>query len=322
MSGPRTNVGHGWIVSGLWISVIGLFWGCGGESSSVSTQRPKSLEGYQIQNEEWSRGWLAPERLAQRCDRVIVAGWDRSRKSGDPWAVFETLEVQSIQPPELGSSQPSGMDGVRVQALVPGTKTLSTRAEREAWSESFRAAGWVCVQSEWRTVGCTRNGTNVFTEVAMNLHLLRTKDLMRAEARGQWRMEWSLTNDSPAAVPRWMSATWKTGQWLEKSGTPRFVERWSAALKSSSRGGGMVDPLIVSDWDGDGREDLILAGANRWFRWNSANGWSTNRIIPFDERHPSLISIGMAIWICWPPAGVSSNFFVATVLEGWSCPPS
>jgi hypothetical protein len=131
----------------------------------------------------------------------------------------------------------------------------------------------------------------VFTEVAMNLHLLRTKDLMRAEARGQWRMEWSLTNDSPAAVPRWMSATWKTGQWLEKSGTPRFVERWSAALKSSSRGGGMVDPLIVSDWDGDGREDLILAGANRWFRWNSANGWSTNRIIPFDDIHLQAASV-------------------------------
>ena len=98
MSGPRTNAGHGWIVTGLWISVIGLFWGCGDQSSSVSTQRPNSLEGYQIQNEEWGRGWLAPERLAQRCDRVIVAGWDRSRKSGDPWAVFETLEVQSVQP--------------------------------------------------------------------------------------------------------------------------------------------------------------------------------------------------------------------------------
>ena len=143
MSGLRAHGGQIRFVVGLWISAIGLFWGCGDQSSSVSTQRPNSLEGYQIQNEEWGRGWLAPERLAQRCDRVIVAGWDRSRKSGDPWAVFETLEVQSVQPPELGSSQPSGMDGVRIQALVPGTKTLSTRAEREAWAESFRAAGWV-----------------------------------------------------------------------------------------------------------------------------------------------------------------------------------
>jgi hypothetical protein len=159
------------------------------------------------------------------------------------------------------------MEGIQVRALVPGTKSLSTRAEREAWSKSFREAGWVCVQSEWRTVGCTVTGPHVFTEVAMNLHLLRTKDLMRAEARGQWRMQWSLTNDSPTTVPQWIGATWKTGQWLEKSGTPRFVERWSAKLQPSSRGGGMVDPLIVADWDGDGREDLILAGASLYRHW-------------------------------------------------------
>lgn len=291
MPGTRPGRGRKWAIAGLWLGVLGLFWGCGGDSASVSTQRPRSLEGYQLQNEEWSRGWLAPERLAQRCDRVIVAGWDRSRKSGDPWAVFETLEAQSIQLPELGASQPAGMDGVRVYALVPGSTTLSTREHRDTWSKPFREGGWVCVQSEWRTVGYTVNGTNVFTDVDMNLHLLRTKDLMRAEARGQWRMEWSLTNDSPTTVPRWIGAVWKTGQWLEKSGTPRFVERWSAALKPSSRGGGMVDPLIVSDWDGDGREDLILAGANRWFRWDSASGWSTNLIIPFDDVHFQAASV-------------------------------
>jgi len=235
MPGTPPGRGRKWAIAGLWLSVLALFWGCGRESSSVSTQRPTSLEGYQLQNEEWSRGWLAPERLAQRCDRVIVAGWDRTRKSGDPWAVFETLEAQSIQLPELGASQPAGMDGVRVYALVPGSTTLSTREQRDTWSKPFREGGWVCVQSEWRTVGYTVNGTNVFTDVDMNLHLLRTKDLMRAEARGQWRMEWSLTNDSPTTVPRWIGAVWKTGQWLEKSGTPRFVERWSAALKPSSR---------------------------------------------------------------------------------------
>ena len=142
MPGTPPGRGRKWAIAGLWLSVLALFWGCGRESSSVSTQRPTSLEGYQLQNEEWSRGWLAPERLAQRCDRVIVAGWDRSRKSGDPWAVFETLEVQSIQLPELGASQPAGMDGVRVYALVPSSTTLSTRAQRDTWSKSFREAGF------------------------------------------------------------------------------------------------------------------------------------------------------------------------------------
>ena len=291
MPGTRPERVRRGAIAGLCLGVLALLWGCGGEPSSGSTRHPKSLEGYQEQCEEWGRGWLAPERLAQRCDRVIVAAWDRSRKSGDPWSVFDSLEVPSIRLPVPGASRPSAMDGIRVRELVPGTVTVSSREDRDAWSRPLREAGWVCIQSEWRTVRCSVQGTHLTTEVSMNLHLLRTKDVVRAEARGVWTLEWQLDTRSPAAPPQWVSAVWKSGEWLEQSGTPRFVERWSAALQPASRGGGMVDPLVVSDWDGDGREDLVLAGANRWFRWEADKGWSTNRVIPFDDVHFQAASV-------------------------------
>ena len=283
MSGLRAHGGQIRFVVGLWISAILLMWGCGVDSRSTSTQKPASLEEYLGQCEDWGRGWLAPERLGQRCDQVIVDGWDRSRKSGDPWAVFETLDLGVLQPPIMGAAKPSGMDGVEVHELIRGTATLRSQGDREAWSRSFKQAGWMCVQSEWRTIGYSWTGTHFSTEVSMNLHLLRTKDLVRAEARGRWLMDWGVETNLLTAKPLWLKATWKSGEWLEKSGTPRFVERWSASLNPSSRGGGEVDPLIIADWDGDGREDLVMAGANRWFRWDQSSGWSTNRIIPFDD---------------------------------------
>ena len=49
MSGTRPMRGTRLAIAGLWLSVVVMFWGCGRESSSVSTQRPKTLEGYQAQ---------------------------------------------------------------------------------------------------------------------------------------------------------------------------------------------------------------------------------------------------------------------------------
>lgn len=49
MPGTRPGRGRQWVIAGLWLGVLGLFWGCGGDSASVSTQRPRSLEGYQLQ---------------------------------------------------------------------------------------------------------------------------------------------------------------------------------------------------------------------------------------------------------------------------------
>lgn len=88
----------------------------------------------------------------------------------------------------------------------------------------------------------------------------------------------------------------------------------------------MVDPLIVSDWDGDGREDLILAGANRWFRWDSAGGWSTNLIIPFDDVHFQAASVadfdrdGHLDLLA--PGDGNFNCSGATGPVEWSCHPS
>ncbi len=283
MPGTRPGRAVRWVITGLSLCGVWLFWGCGGDSSSPTVHSPRTVEEYQQQCEEWGRAWLRPERLAQRCDRVIVGWWDRSRQGDDPWKVFDGLEIGEFRPPVIGERRPSGMDGVEVRELVPGAPSLSTKIDRDSWSKAFREAGWVCAQSEWRTVGHSMGGTNRTTEVSMKLHLIRTKELVRAEARGRWRLEWDLDVTDPSSVPRLKKAEWVAGTWLEKSGTPRFVERWSAELQPASRGGGMVDPLVVSDWDGDGREDLVLPGANRWFRWSPQLSWSTNRIIPFDD---------------------------------------
>lgn len=78
----------------------------------------------------------------------------------------------------------------------------------------------------------------------------------------------------------------------------------------------MEDPLIVLDWDGNGRKDLILAGANQLFRWDLAGGWSTNLIIPFDDVHFQAASVadltGMVILIYWPPGDGNFNCSGAT----------
>lgn len=285
MPGTRPVCRMRWVITGLSLCGVWLFWGCGGDSPSSASRSLKTAEEYLQQCDEWGKTWLEPERSAQRCDRVVMGWWDQSRKANDPWKVFDGLEIGEFRPPVIGARKPSGMDGVEVRELVAGTHSVVTRGDRESWSKAFREAGWVCAQSEWRTVGYSVMGTHRFTEVSMNLHLIRTKDLVRAEARGRWKLEWDFIASDSNSVPRLKTAQWIDGAWLEMAGTPRFVERWSSELQPASRGGGMVDPLIVSDWDGDGHEDLVLPGANRWFRWSEPSGWSTNRIVPFDDVH-------------------------------------
>jgi hypothetical protein len=299
---PSKGVLKSWIFAAFVLATAG--WGCGRSPVGRSAGSVKSAEELRLECEEWNKGWLAPERMAQRLDKRVMDWWDRSRHSGDPWGLFERLDLGVVELPRFDGSRVDLGEGVTRTFMVPGGEKLAGNDARKAWAIPFREAGWVCIQSEWRTVGFRAHPSGPVTEVDMNLHLLRTRDLVRAEVRGTWAVEWSVapptttvSKADPKADPeegagiRAVRLSWLRGEWLERSGSPRFVERVTLPMPNGSPGSSGPDPLIVVDWNEDGREDLVLPGSNLWLDSNPTGPWKQHRLVPVDSVHFQASSI-------------------------------
>lgn len=291
-----------WVFAVVALAVAVL--GCGRSASGPSAGAVRSAEQLRLDCEEWGRGWLAPERLAQRLDKKVMNWWDRSRHSGDPWGVFGHLDLGVVELPRLDGAAVDLGDGVSRKNLVPGGAKLIDSESRAAWSVPLREAGWTCVQSEWRTVGIRDQPGGPVTEVDMNLHLIRTRDLARVEVHGRWSVVWSVAPSSDAAdkegpadglegdpCVRALKLSWLHGEWLERAGSPRFVERFTLSIDPGSQGGGAPDPLIVVDWNEDGLEDLVMPGGNLWLESNPTGPWTRHRLVPVDAVHLQASSI-------------------------------
>lgn len=85
---PSKGVLPAWVFAVVALVVAVL--GCGRSASGPSAGAVRSAEQLRLDCEEWGRGWLAPERLAQRLDKKVMNWWDRSRHSGDPWGSLGT----------------------------------------------------------------------------------------------------------------------------------------------------------------------------------------------------------------------------------------
>lgn len=222
--------------------------------------------------EEWNRSWLAPERAAQRCENVVIWWWDQSRIVPNAWDVLAGLEIPEVRLPEPSGPTEPLADGCYRRALVPAGSDLEAGGLRAA-IRKWERAGWKVAQSEWRLVRFEPDSAGPRSRLWTEFHLQHAESQRRVILRGHWALIWEpLPAGEGAPKPR--SLRWESGELLWRDGPPRFALEAEFSLKPASTSRPDIFPLLISDLEGDGREEVVLLGANRRLNRSAAGKWT------------------------------------------------
>lgn len=278
--GLRGHGGYGlWGVGWLLVALAGVT-GCGREKpvEPVMVRRGGTnwtLDQVTAVALAWDKGWLAPERTAQNYDRELSRFWDRTRNSKDPWEELLGYLPSVGGLPKTGVVRRSG--SYEVGELLPGDEELE-RASLRSRMSGWREKGWKLVQSEWRTVGFSMKETQPASEVRMTLHLELAGAGRRMTVQGELLVEWEHSGNGSGSGVVPGRVRWLRGEWMASDRRPRFQEVYRTELEPvvSARFAG---PVLFADLKGAGRDEVLLAGANRILGWEVDRGWKLRPLL-------------------------------------------
>ncbi|MFN0069259.1 MAG: CRTAC1 family protein [Limisphaerales bacterium] len=217
---------------------------------------------------EVDRSVWAAELEADRHEAPFNGLWDSLRRSADPLELLSRFPFGVLTLGQAGPAQRLSHD-IRLHRFA-GSGTTVAPAEWRRRIAAWRHEGWRLDGSEWRHVRFepATNGParSVFT---VELHLEQPSALRRAIVRGRLRVEWAaLATASDPPFPQ--SITADETVIYERAGPPLFEPAVRETVVPDP-GSISIDPLILRDLDGDGRDEIILAGKNRVY-WNRGGG--------------------------------------------------
>jgi len=203
----------------------------------------------------------APETDAEVHEELFIQLWDALRNTADPVPVLGALPFDSIELPELLDAGFHDV-GIRHRTAGSGRRTLA-HAEWIRQLGRWRDDGWRLDGSEWRMprFNPAMNGLPIRSGHTVEFHLLHVPDGRRVQLAVDLDVAWT-KESSPGAGPVPSRLSVRTVSWLESDLPPRF-ELAARDVVTPPRGAATVDPLIVRDLDGDGRDEIILLGKNR-----------------------------------------------------------
>jgi hypothetical protein len=208
------------------------------------------------------REWAA-ELEAERAEDWMFALWDRLNRESDAVAVLAELAPFPVQ---LPARQSDGTDdtGIRWEIHAGPAAISWNPADWSRELESFRQAGWRLAHSHWRLPSYqpAARGKPASAILEVIAHLTRPQSAERRLVRAQLQVDWATNavgESSPAAVE---ITSVETGT---RAGPVPFTE-WLATEIPVPRHTVFTDPLLASDFDGDGFTDLLLVGAGRLWR--------------------------------------------------------
>jgi len=253
-----------------------------------------ALMALEAREAEADRTVWATERLAQRCGRVFEDLWDYLHQATNKLAALAAFDAGSVVMPLFGrpTELPHG-----IRFFVPDETPRGTQLggdEWKAWLAARVAGGWELDQVEFRHNQFVVDiaGRPSESRFGFRAHLTRRfgnepANEVRAALEGQLRVVWSpgQNEEEPPAI-RFTDArelTLKT-----RAGPPAFVETLAAVVRPPERSH-FIDPLVLHDLDGDGRPELLLLSANRFWRRQPEGGWASGE---FCRYSPGLIFTG------------------------------
>jgi hypothetical protein len=208
------------------------------------------------------------EVLAQKYERAFTKLWDDFRAASSKIAVLAQFPFGDITLPKVKG--PPAQLGLGITSQQFDT-SMSPAMPHDAWFETVRnlyGSGWRARHCEWAHEKFTppRGDTNAWSEFSFEIFGERLTAKTRFILKGILWVEWEkLTNNLDAPHPAHLKVSSATV--MERAGDPAFTEHAVVTPNMPERQGDMVNmhPVIVTDIDLDGDDDIILSGVNQLF---------------------------------------------------------
>ena len=212
----------------------------------------------------------AAEVEAQRHEQVFVQLWD-SLRNADPWEVLAGVEFDELGVGQAEREPLKGFDSDDFDRWqIDGAEEKFTREEFSRKMQALADDGWKIDQTEWHHEQFTP-GEPAKSLVNFEIHAQHAEDSRRVLIRGKLKFTWRLEQDSDE-LPAIDVVETAGVQLLQQTGPPMFET--PAVLDPKQIAPGRfprVSPLLVHDFNGDGRSEVVLAGCNVLF-WNRGDG--------------------------------------------------
>jgi hypothetical protein len=209
------------------------------------------------------------EITAQRYERTFVLLADEFRRGTNK---LETLAAfafdEIVLPKPKGEPAPLGL-GIQRQEFDPTEKSSVPHAAWEMRLRQLAGGGWHAIQAEWTHEKFIppKDGKGAWSEMAFEIHGERVSGRVRFIVKGRLGVDWlSGATNAPPFRPQRLTVT--ELEVLERDGLPGFTTHAVVTPNPPDRVGEMVNmhPVLVTDLDGDGDDDIVMAGVNRLFR--------------------------------------------------------
>ena len=228
----------------------------GGES--FSGQQVRALKALESAESERDRVTWADEIVARRYERVVSEFWDRLRLSDAALSLVGEFPMGTISYRGLSEAR-TLQHGIQQSHLVGSEIELGTIEWRALVSQWIRE-GWILEYQECRQSGFDLTDRNApRSTFDLVVHVKQEMPPIRGILRGKLAVVWQSGDDG--GTPQAESIVLMEGEWLTRSGPPVFEEIISREMMPHSETR-FIDPLIVADFDGNGRSDLLFSGCN------------------------------------------------------------
>ncbi|MEO1863136.1 MAG: hypothetical protein ABGY13_08645, partial [Verrucomicrobiia bacterium] len=230
----------------------------------VDEQVMQQVAVIEARHRQWDATVWADEMTARRYGEVAIQIWDNLRAGADPFQLLVGMPFREMQ---LGQAQPAEEweSGIRRVRLAKGGPSWSAAQFTQALGR-WKAAGWQLEQSEWRHRRFdphTDGGpTSVFW---VSLHLVNDTLAKRGILRGDITVQWQPAELTPETLAQPDRIDLAGLEWLERTGAPAFNPANRQDITPND-GNIFIDPLILYDFNGDGRVEVILGCKNRIYR--------------------------------------------------------
>jgi hypothetical protein len=234
------------------------------QAGIVDEQVMQQVATIEAKHRQWDATVWADERTARQYGEVAIQIWDNLLGGADPFQLLTSMPFRNMLLGQAQTAEP-WESGIRRIRFAKGGPTWSANQFTQAL-DRWKAAGWLLEQSEWRhrqfDPHANAGPTSVFW---ISLHVANSQLAKRGILRGDIAVQWQTTELTPETLPQPDRIDLAGLEWLERTGTPTFNTASRQDIRPAD-GNIFIDPLILYDFDGDARVEVIMGCKNRIYR--------------------------------------------------------
>ena len=239
------------------------------EGGLVEEQVMQQFSAIEAKQRQWDSTVWADELIARHHEESVIQIWNRLLAGADPFELLTAIPVEELQLGNMQSTE-NWESNIRYTQLGHEGPILSKEQFSQALNR-WKIEGWKLEQSEWRhREFISRAEGGASSTFWISFHLINTKLNKRGILRGNIEILWQSIEITPETLAKPKNINLSGLDWIERDGAPAFK---SASIQniSPNEGNVFIDPVILTDFNGDGMVEIILGCKNQVYR-NHGNG--------------------------------------------------